>query len=874
MRKKNKNILKNPVFWIIVIFLAGLTVGLIIYFTTKTGRTVVPASRPSPGPNTPPSPGPNTPPPQPGPNTPSPPPAQGLTDCLALNYYGPGVAPQKICGVFDGFSHWSWAGMQQWLAYFSYKSGASSVIIYEAQFVPESWMSEVLAPILGKTKGTKPQANYLPLSCTSNSNCTGPTGTVKAPGANWICQNDICVDKCLLGTPPKCKGEKNKSYCADQFTDMKCPSASGAYCSTNGYCHYNSPHTEGATTATCTKSSECTCTGDACNTHSGHCHMMLPGGACPKPPPTAGGTCPTTICPDLEPGGGKKAYCKANGYCTHCTNKGITVPGPPKCIPKEGYTTAPTASLWSAWGKDKTAPISSATTAAFSNYYTSVGSLWAKDPTTNEYVLSGVKGDEGKALCPYGSFYNATKGEYGQCEEQSATCDTGAGETSMMGFCDVKQDVSVKHVGKGENINVYIGKDDPEADTEGYKLLQVPVITLTWYALVGAAQHQSQVAIDYILTVLGFCKNAGISRLAFPFIVPDLKNYASYMLMNPDGSPPLAGDAESQVTNAMNWLVTNLLLPAKQYNIEIGLNVYASYKDARWQQWWKGEGPSACFNDPCQATTEKACDIIPGCSWDIPINPTGSKSGCYPSPAPAPAPAVTERFTAPAPAPPPAIPMSSDPCPKNTSCGNGSCSWPYIATFIKLLNRKATTNGKAQLVSFLQVDQEWCHCGVLEDNIKTVNAILPNFEFTIATSLGTPETGTSFSVPEVYWDAGNQFPCTGGAGTYQYLTPPCTSWSSHKKLKNQPKAFYDLIVGDTKHLGSDDFDGKNQNAWLGRGKFKNTIKQLNGGKNVNIMPSFSIENLSMCSSPNEMTLTGDVAKGTGRWECTPPSSAK
>jgi hypothetical protein len=219
--------------------------------------------------------------------------------------------------------------------------------------------------------------------------------------------------------------------------------------------------------------------------------------------------------------------------------------------------------------------------------------------------------------------------------------------------------------------------------------------------------------------------------------------------------------------------------------------------------------------------------------------------------------------------------MSSDPCPKNTSCANGSCSWPYIATFINLLNENATKNGKAQLVSFLQVDQEWCHCGVLEDNIKTVYDILKaDFEFTIATSLGTPETGTSFSVPEVYWDAGNQFPCTGGAGTYQYLTPPCTSWSSHKKLKNQPKAFYDLISGDTKHLGSDDFDGKNQNAWLGRGKFKNTIKQLNGGKNVNIMPSFSIENLSMCSSPNEMTLEGDVTKGTGRWECTPPSSAK
>ena len=190
--------------------------------------------------------------------------------------------------------------MQQWLAYFSYKSGAASVIIYEAQFVPESWMTEVLAPILGKTKGIKKHADYLPLSCTKeDSNCTGKLPTVKAPGANWVCHNDICMDQCLSSTH-KCTGttpsEKDKN-CATHFkTQLHCPS--DGYCSPNGYCHYNNPHTAGATTAACTKSSECTCTNDSCNMQSGHCHMMLPGGACPKPPPTAGGTCPTTICPD------------------------------------------------------------------------------------------------------------------------------------------------------------------------------------------------------------------------------------------------------------------------------------------------------------------------------------------------------------------------------------------------------------------------------------------------------------------------------------------------------------------------------------------------------------------------------------------------
>jgi len=37
MSKKNKNFLKNPAFWIITTFLIGLTVGLVIYFATKTG---------------------------------------------------------------------------------------------------------------------------------------------------------------------------------------------------------------------------------------------------------------------------------------------------------------------------------------------------------------------------------------------------------------------------------------------------------------------------------------------------------------------------------------------------------------------------------------------------------------------------------------------------------------------------------------------------------------------------------------------------------------------------------------------------------------------------------------------------------------------
>ena len=191
-----------------------------------------------------------------------------------------------------------------------------------------------------------------------------------------------------------------------------------------------------------------------------------------------------------------------------------------------------------------------------------------------------------------------------------------------------------------------------------------------------------------------------------------------------------------------------------------------------------------------------------------------------------------------------------------------SCSWPYIACFIKHIN----DNHSAHPITFLQVDQEWCNCGDFDKNITCVKSIIPNVKFTLATALGTPAIDSGISVPEVYWDAGNQFPCTGGPGTYQYLTPACTNWGIHRKLANQPKAFYDLIAGDDSYFGSDDTpQGKKQNAWLGRGKFQSNTTNIKNMDSVNIYPSFSIENLSMCSG--KMVLKGDPKKGSARWEC-------
>ena len=781
-------------------------------------------------------------------NSPGPPVTKGLSDCLALNYWGAdnGPAPLKICGVFDGFSHWSWAGMQQWLAYFSYKTGAKSVIIYEAQFIPEAWINEVGLNITNPTKGIKSQANPLPILCENNKNCQGSTtdGSDIAPGANWICKNNICVDQCLTSTT-NCSTDKK---CNDYYNSLSCPH--GGYCRQGQNpktCHYNAPHSGGGpVTKTCTHDIQCGCTNDSCNLHGGACHKTLPDSSCsnppccPKTPPGAGGTCggkDKKPCPGSGTGGRPRAFCGGNGYCKKCFDeKGKTLTQP--CEPKEEYTD--NRSLWSAWAPSKSAPEQSASTAVFSNYYTSVGSSW------NGANLIGVKGDMGAALCPYGSYYDSSKTQYGQCVEHKPVCPEQ--EKAMMGFCD-KPYVEAKYVHKGEKIDVYVGNGET-------KQLPLPEITLTWYALVGAAQYQENVAISYIDTVLSFCQSAGISRLAFPFIVPDLKNYASYMLMDPNSKElPVEGDALAQVNNALSWLVKYLLTPAKNKNIAIGLNVYASYKDARWKEWWQGSKTPACYTDNCNSTNESDCNKTADCTW----TQTGPNSyACLPK----------EKFTT------GPTPMTPDPCSNtspSTCCSTASCSWPYIATFIKLLNAKA--GDKVQKVTFLQVDQEWCHCGDISNNIFCVREVLGSgFEFTIATSLGTPPTNTSYSVPEVYWDAGNQFPCTGGPGTYQYLTPPCTDWTSHKKLRNQPKAFYDLIAGDGQHLGSDNKGtGDTQNAWLGRGKFNTTVTDLQKS-GVHIIPSFSIENLSMCSydekgNPMEMKLTGDPKSGTARWEC-------
>ena len=107
------------------------------------------------------------------------------------------------------------------------------------------------------------------------------------------------------------------------------------------------------------------------------------------------------------------------------------------------------------------------------------------------------------------------------------------------------------------------------------------------------------------------------------------------------------------------------------------------------------------------------------------------------------------------------------------------------------------------------------------------------------------KNNTSISVPEYYWGVGNQMPCDGSAGSYNYARTACTSLSSHRRLAGYPKQYVDLITGgDGPTNGSD----CKHNGWLGNGDWASATKDAN--KNPSIWPSFSIENLSMCDTNN------------------------
>ena len=69
----------------------------------------------------------------------------GLLDkgpsCIASQYFGGNGYKQSICGTFDGFSYWDYQYFEQFLELYAQKYGVKNIGIYEAQFIPSTWLN-------------------------------------------------------------------------------------------------------------------------------------------------------------------------------------------------------------------------------------------------------------------------------------------------------------------------------------------------------------------------------------------------------------------------------------------------------------------------------------------------------------------------------------------------------------------------------------------------------------------------------------------------------------------------------------------------------------------------------------------------------------
>ena len=627
-----------------------------------------------------------------------------------------GAADMKVCGVFDGFSHWDLHAMMQFLAYFKKQTGAPHVVIYEAQFIPKSWFKAVgidlddptIAKQYNLDPGSKQAAPWLPIKCTSNTDCQ--------QGEN--CNSEgVCINPCV---------KLNKD-----------------------------------------------CTNDEdCNTLYSQNKCLCP----PKDPKTGKATC---------------GYCRQDNKTCHYNMPSNTV---------ESYQDSEKTK----WGrfKDNTAPCDTPEGAkkctSFMMTQMQAGATW-EPKNDGGYVKSMDKAGV-SAICPYGQYYDpeATSTPFGDCVDWTQTSCSSNDETSVMGFCDKTTQDSTTPYSPKSQIGVWDGKKTVQ--------LSMPDITLTWYAFSGDVKTATTdiAAKGYTQLILDFCKNAGIKNLAFPFIVPD-KNNRPWIINGGNGGP-IPSDTKTQIKNAVDWIVTNVLTPAQKKGITIGLNVYADGKNSQWNQWYEGGNSPSC--------------------------PTGVPNYL-------------------------------------------GCAWEYIGKFINDID---TTAGNIPGINFIQVDQEWGNFGDLGTAVENLKRFSknPNIKFTMAGSLKNPgNVDGSIMVPEVYWDAGNQYPCTGGPYTYLYTNRACTTSTTHRMQRNRPKGFYNSIVGDETHYGSDYWDEKKQpnlpsaknGPWLNANNFATMQTNLKKD-NAYVYPSFSIENLSMCSLPNKMTLI--TKEGRQRWVCTGP----
>ena len=395
----------------------------------------------------------------------------------------------------------------------------------------------------------------------------------------------------------------------------------------------------------------------------------------------------------------------------------------------------------------------------------------------------------------------------------------------------------------------------------------LPRIFMTWFEL--PAYIKEAGALDYIQLLFKFCVRSkitnsnGITGMCFPMVVwPDTKNM-TWLLKG----------ADTLVSNNTNralygsWVATEFIDKAFVSGISPGILLYTNFKDGPWA------GSSSIVKGSQSVANGFYSTGPDGSGGDFLklTNPLTGKFFTEP-------PYVGTGWTNPA-------------VTDLRACGDGDdrCAVWIWGAVIHFVNNYILPNCKTDPVTVLQqlwfhMDKEGCSCGLPEQYIvwmeshigvtfdltaaytgttqPTYTAVQAKSEYNtrlfLATGLGSPgasatdNDGTvynSISVPENYWYAGNQLPCGGDPGSYNYARTACTSLNPHRRFRGYPEAFYDYTAGPN---GSDCCPN-----WLGDGKWRAEVAELTKEKYATaadlsgvdfVWPSFSIENLSLCDT--------------------------
>ena len=426
-----------------------------------------------------------------------------------------------------------------------------------------------------------------------------------------------------------------------------------------------------------------------------------------------------------------------------------------------------------------------------------------------------------KCLCPYGMTYNEeSNNEYiseiigNNCVDVKSTVQPC--KNNIMGQC-----LDEKETYNGKLENIY----------------------LTWFWWPNLSKLN---LLNYINTQIDTChamalggtngakcSSAPVNGLCFPLTAwPDQNNNLSFLYND------FSDDADENRKILGNWMYHNLFmntnLKKDSHTINPGLLLYISFKDGPWVNFY-----------PDVATNKNLINPITGLKfgnytdWDKKTMGTGSQWvwGAF------------FHFM------------------KNYVCTDeNGVTRKLPKNFWLHLDKEGSQSNDQGFTQQMYTDATQYFIGNLiqdfDDGDKILylatgvdggGALAPKKEyFTLSPSCPDNSTNwcnknhTSISVPEYYWGVGNQMPCDGSAGSYNYARAACTSLSSHRRLAGYPKQYVDLITGgDDPTIGSD----CKKNGWLGNGDWAGATKDATKNPSI-IWPSFSIENLSMCDTNN------------------------